>query len=131
MKKTLALLLVLALGSIQFAYATDTTAPLNTANIKIKVSGATQDNRYFLCLPNIGCLSILAAQKGKVYPVIHSFRMDNIFVTNLQDFRLFNEGLPDSCNVTVNTDQTITIYGNITKGPNNSIHLNNLRCSVA
>ena len=130
MKKFLAMCLAISclnlIGFVQTAYGDD------FANVRIKISGAAKDNRYFLCLPNIGCLSILAATtKGKIYPVTHSFEMDNIFVTNMDDFRVHPQGLPTSCNVTVKTNQTITIYGKITQGQNDSILINQLHCSVS
>ena len=124
MKKFLVLLLTL--GCMQFAYADNDP----TANIKIKISGAVKDNRYFLCVPNIGCLSILAAQKGRIYPIYHPIEMDKMYVANLQNFRLHSQGLPSSCNVTVNTNQTITIYGKLITGSNNTVLVNNLRCSL-
>lgn len=120
------LILLCALSYIQMGYAADT----QTANIKIKISGALNDNRYFLCLPNIGCLSILAAQKGKVYPIFHSIQMDNFFVTNMNSFRVTPQGRPDSCNVTVNTNQTLTIYGKLIPGPDDTVHVDKLRCVV-
>jgi hypothetical protein len=130
MKKFMIMLLALScfqvMGLMQPVYADD------TAKIKIKISGAVRDNRYFLCLPNIGCLSILAATtKGRIYPIIHAIEMDNMFVADMNDSSIHRQGLPPSCNVTVKTNQTITIYGNITKGRNESIHVNRLRCSVS
>jgi hypothetical protein len=53
MKKLL--LLALSLMSLQNpAFAG------STANIHIRIAGAASDNTYFLCIPNVGCLSILA-----------------------------------------------------------------------
>ncbi|RDI44550.1 hypothetical protein [Aquicella lusitana] len=127
MRKFLILVLALALGCMQFANAAETDA----ANIKIKIAGATSDNRYFMCMEGIGCLSILAAQKGKVYPIFHSFNMDYIYIANLEDnFRLSKQGLPKSCDTTVNTNQTVTIYGKI-QAKNGAVYVQNLHCTVA
>ncbi len=124
MKKFFAILATV--GCIQFASAAD----MNAANVSIKISGALADNRYFLCLPDVGCLSIhAAAKKGKVYPVFHSFDMEKIFVANLNTYRIYPQGLPDSCNVTVNPNQTLTIYGNlVTKADQTRVE--KLRCTV-
>lgn len=121
-------LLVLALSIItmQVAHADD------TANIKIKISGAMKDNRYFLCMENVGCLSILAAEKGKVYPVFHQIPMDNLYITDANNnFAVYGQGLPSSCNVTVDTNHTITISGSIAPGPHNTVRVNQLHCTVS
>lgn len=123
MKKLLLLLLSLVL--IPSVYAAD------SANIKIKVNGAITNNRYFMCLPNVGCLSILAAKKGKVYPVLSKIKMSGIYVADTASkMRLNPQGLPASCNVIVNPKQTITISGTLAAGPNNSVVLKQLRCSL-
>lgn len=103
----------------------------DTANIKIKVSGSTSDNRYFLCLPNVGCLSIKAAAHGKIYPFYHPIEMQGIYVTNLETLKVNGMGLPQSCNVNVSQGQTLTIQGNIAQGPNHSVYINGLHCSLS
>ncbi|MBV9576832.1 MAG: hypothetical protein JO149_09435 [Gammaproteobacteria bacterium] len=123
-------LLILALTYLSISTASLAFAD-NTANIRIKMTGATQDNRYFLCLPDVGCLSILAAQKGKIYPIIHSIEMSNIFVTDVSNnLKVSPQGLPASCNVTVAPNQTITITGSIKTGSNKSVYINQLHCTV-
>jgi len=123
MKKIL--MLLLAISSLQLAYAYD------AANIKIKIAGAIQKNDYFLCVPDLGCLSILDAQKGKIYPITHELEMENMYVLNADGFRLTPLGLPKSCNVKVATHQTITISGKLVKGPQDVVHINQLHCSVS
>jgi hypothetical protein len=118
------LLLILTLATVQFAYATE------TANIKIKVSGPIKDNSYFLCVPDLGCLSILAAKKGKVFPVNHDVDMNTVFVTDVNTMRVYNQGLPKSCDVSVKTNQTITIYGNLASR-GDKVKINQLRCVVS
>lgn len=124
MKKLL--LLIFILCCIPFAYA---RGELETANIKIHITGAVKDNRYFLCMPSIGCLSILAGAQGKVFPIIHSFKLEDLFVSNLNDFKVYPEGLPRSCQGTVEVNHTITIYGNLVKGAN-GIYLSGLHCTI-
>ena len=124
-------LFILAMTVLSMSFTTLAMAD-NTANIKIKLSGAIHDNRYFICLPNIGCLSVLAAQKGKIYPIVHSFQMNDIFLTDASDnLKVHPQGLPASCDVTVNENQTITISGNIVTGANKSVYINKLHCSLS
>ena len=122
MKKLIFMLF--ALTCVQFAYAAD------SANIKIKISGVS-NNRYFLCIPDMGCLSILAAQKGKVFPILRDIDMNTIFVTDTNNYHVHSQGLPDSCNVVVKTNQTITIYGKLVVKPSERVQVNQLRCSVS
>lgn len=118
-------ILILTIISVQFAYAA------NSAKIKINIAGAFNQNKYFLCLPNLGCLSIKAAQKGKVYSIFRPVEMNTIFVMNTKNFHAYSQGLPESCNVTVGQNQTLTIYGKLMPGPNNSVKLNQLRCTLS
>ncbi|MBX3708652.1 MAG: hypothetical protein KIT56_05545 [Gammaproteobacteria bacterium] len=124
MKKLLVLLATLA--SIQVALADD------AANIKLKISGASSDNRYFLCLPDTGCLSILAAQKGKVFPILHPVEISGIFIADAQNnFAITPQKLPHSCHTTINTNQTATISGKLTTGKNKSVNLSQLNCTIS
>lgn len=125
MKKLLSALLISACVTSVFA---DDTA----ANIQIKVSGAIHDNRYFLCLPNVGCLSILGASRGKVFPVFHPVEMDGIYVADASHgLQVSPQGLPASCDTTVATSKTVTISGSIAPAKNGMVKINNLRCSVS
>ncbi len=123
--KKIILLSVLLISSIQFAYAAD------TANIKIKIAGAINDNRYFMCMQNVGCLSIRAANKGKTYPVNQAVEVNGIYLVNMKNNRLFPQALPASCNTTVKPQQTLTITGTLAKGNNDSARVNELRCTVS
>lgn len=130
MKKILCLLA--ALLCVQIAHADPAANASASANIRINVSGAKADNTYFLCLPGVGCLSILAAQKGKVFQVFRPIHMSNIYVTNVdKGFRVSAEGLPTSCNVVVQPSQTITISGQIDPVGNSNTAIKQLRCSVS
>ena len=121
--KKLLVLTMLVMTSMQI-YAAD------TANIKIKIAGAIHDNSYFLCVPDIGCLSILAAKKGKVYPMLNPVEMNTVFITDTRTMRVYNQGLPQSCNVTVQKNQTITIQGSLQTQPGGKVILKNLHCVI-
>jgi len=123
MKKRAAILLMMLI-QIPAVYAAE------TANINIKISGAIHDNRYFMCMPDVGCLSILAAKKGKVFSMINPLPMNTIFITNTRTMRVYNQGLPKSCDTTVQPNKTITIYGNLVKQHHDKVVLQHLRCVI-
>ncbi len=103
---------------------------LDAATIKIRINGAIHDNRYFLCLPEIGCLSLLAAKKGKIYPVLHPIQMNSLFINNIRTFHVSLAGQPASCNVNVNIGQSVIISGNLSVDAKDQVHVNQLRCAV-
>ena len=103
----------------------------DSANIKVKLNGALKDNRYFLCMEGVGCLSVLAGDRGKVYPVYHSIVMDKIYIANMDDFSVHPQGLPSSCDKQIEPNQTVTITGTIVSGPNKSVHVTQLKCSIS
>jgi hypothetical protein len=125
MKKLLSVLLLsLCVGSV---FADD-----SAANVKIHIASPSHDNRYFLCLSGVGCLSIKVANEGKVFPVFHSIAMDNIYVADAGKGLLVSpQGLPSSCNVTVSANQTIAISGSITPMADGRVKVNNLHCTVS
>jgi hypothetical protein len=122
MKKLL--ILLIALTSFQMA------STVNAANIKIKVGGI-QDNRYFLCLPSVGCLSMKAAQKGKVYPIHNTFKVSQLFVTDRGTQRLSPQAAASSCNAMIESNQTVTISGQLSVQTDNSVRINQLHCSIS
>ncbi|VVC74941.1 hypothetical protein AQUSIP_02150 [Aquicella siphonis] len=120
------LILFIALAGIQTALADD------AANIKIKINGAMGDNRYFLCLPDVGCLSMLAAQKGKIYPIFHSVDLSEMYITDTgNSFHLSAQNPGSSCNTSVDTNQTVTITGNLANKGNGGVSINQLHCKIS
>jgi len=117
--------------SLCIILSTQTAFAADTVNIKIKISGATKDNRYFLCLRDVGCLSILAAQRGKVFPILRPIEMSGIFVEEVtREIHLSPQGLPASCSGKVDVNHTITITGQLNvKG--NKAHVNRLNCVMS
>ncbi|OGT36928.1 MAG: hypothetical protein A3F11_09120 [Gammaproteobacteria bacterium RIFCSPHIGHO2_12_FULL_37_14] len=113
------------LTNIQLIYAAD------TANIKIKIASPMNDNRYFMCVRNVGCMSIRAAKEGKIFPVMHTIEMDNIYIVNLKNNQLYSQGLPSSCSIPVKPLQTVTISGKLSTGSNNSARIDQLRCAIS
>lgn len=121
--------LIVLLLSFIFMPAVHATS---ATRIQIKIDGPIKDNRYFLCMSGTGCLSIMAAKKGKVFPILRPVQMNNIFILNLKNnMRITPQGLPSSCDKTVNPNQTITITARLTNGKNNLPQLNGLHCSVS
>lgn len=124
MRKMLILISLLVFGA-PFAFADSAT------KIKIKLNGNTSQNQYFLCLPSVGCLSVLAAQKGKVYPIFHEVNMSQIYITDRSNYRVTPQTSASSCNTTVNTNQTVTVSGNITVAKDGGVRVNQLRCAIS
>lgn len=102
----------------------------HSANLNIKIAGAGKDNTYFLCLEHTGCVSMLAANHGKVFP-LDAGQVNRIFMVNSGNLRVYMQPLPKSCNVNVDANQTLTVKGKIVKGANDNTHIGNLECSVA
>lgn len=122
MKKLLLLLILITI--------TQTSFGVETANIRMNISGATYDNRYFLCMPDIGCLSILAANHGKIYPIMHSFTVEGMFLSNVDNFKVYPIPLPPSCRTSVETNQTLIIRGHIVTGPLGAAYVSQLNCRI-
>ncbi len=122
MKKLLALTVCL------FSSAICTLANADDAKLQIKVSGASKNNTYFLCLDGSGCVSMFAADHGKTYP-LSSGSVDRIFMVNRTNLRTYFQPIPASCNVTVNPNQTLTVHGKVVQDAN-SAHIENMKCDV-
>lgn len=123
MKRLISLVLMVLMNG-QCAYAAD------VANIKIRLSGSIHDNTYFLCMPELGCLSILAAKKGRVFSMMNPIEMNTLFITNTRTMRVYNQGLPASCNVSVPKNKTITIYGNLQVKGDDNVVVKNFHCVI-
>lgn len=116
------LILVLSLIFMHTAHAGD------FAKLRMKISGPIKDNRYFLCVSNAGCVSILIGNKGKLFP-LNEGDVDRIFLTNVSNMKMSMQKLPQSCHVSVNSNQTLTVRGTIVER-NGGAQLANLNCSV-
>jgi hypothetical protein len=102
----------------------------NGANLNIKVSGIGNKNTYFLCVDGVGCVSMLAAEKGRIYPLTPG-QVNRIFLLNSGNLRTYFQKLPVSCNVNVDANQTLTVKGKIVKSANDNTRIEKLECSVA
>ena len=122
MKKILIAVLSLTLLNSAFA--------LDTAKLRMKISGAVKDNRYFMYVGSAGCLSVYAAQHGKEFP-LDAGTVKNVEMVNMGNLRGYNQTIPSSCNVTVNKNQTLTVSGKLVTGRDNKVEIHNLSCSVA
>ncbi len=107
-----------------------TTFADDIANLRVKISGATADNRYFLCVGSAGCVSIKAGDEGKTYP-INPGSMNYLYTTNVENMRLYTQELPRSCQVAVKENQTVTVTGHIVASNDQKVHIENLNCKVA
>lgn len=103
----------------------------DAANIKINIASPAKDNRYFFCMPNVGCLSIQAGNQGKVYPIYRAIEMPTMYVMNVENRQVYNQGLPASCQTTVETGHTVSIHGRLVVEKDGSLHVSGLGCSVS
>lgn len=100
--------------------------------LKIKISGSTK-NDYFLCLYNIGCISMkIANDKSHAYPISANDiqNLNKVVIANINNKRIYKQSLANSCNVKVNENQNITIYGQLTT-KNAAPYINNLHCTIS
>lgn len=113
---------ILSLIFINSAYA-------NTPSLRIKISGVNKNNTYFLCVANVGCLSLLAAEtRGKVFP-IESGHISYIFTANAKNYQMFPQSLPKSCNIVLNDNEILTISGELRENKK-KVRINYLNCSI-
>lgn len=106
------------------AYADD------ISRLRMKIAGPINDNRYFLCVTNAGCVSILAGNKGKAFPIMGG-NINNIFTTNITTRQMSTQPLPASCQISVDEGKTLTVSGRLVKGQNGNTFINNLHCTVS
>jgi hypothetical protein len=121
MKKLL--IAILSLVFLSSAYAED-------AKLRMKIAGPINNNRYFLCVSTVGCVSILNGNRGHQYP-LNPGDVTKIFTVDAGNMSYHQQPLPASCNVKVNDNQTMTVTGHLVANPNGKVQINNLHCSVA
>lgn len=123
MKKIL--IAVLGLVMMSSVYADD------FAKLSIKISAPVKNNSYFLCLYGVGCLNATSGSRGKEFG-ISPFDMGNItkiVITDSNTMRMYEQPNPDSCNVTVKSDQKLTITGTL-QVKNATPYISNLQCRI-
>ena len=124
MKKLIGLLFCIAsLNNVVYADG-------NTAKLSIQISGIGSENKLFLCSNENGCYSMLAAKKGKIFPVTTG-EINRIFLMNASNLRTYFQTLPSSCKVTLDANQTLTVKGKIVKGVNDNLYVKDMKCSVS
>lgn len=106
-----------------------TTVFADEAKLRMKISGPVNNNRYFLCVSNVGCVSIFSGNKGKVYP-LDTGEISNIYTVDGSNLSMHTQTLPSSCNVTVKDNQTLTVKGTLVKGTNGKVVISNMHCSI-
>lgn len=121
MKKLFLVLTLLVVNFSAFA--------LDIATLRMDIKGPVNDNRYFLCLPNMGCMSILAGNRGKGFPV-NPGKVQNIMAADMKTRHMDVQPLPASCNVSLRENQTLIIKGNLITKPNR-VNISNLHCRLS
>ena len=120
MKKTSLLIGVLSLSVF---------GSVNAANVSVKMTGPTHNNRYFLCLYDVGCMSMeKAAQQNKFS--ISSGTMKNLLkiaVTDTKTMQVYTQPISHSCQVEVDKNQTVNITGSLSVD-GDTVRINQLEC---
>ncbi len=101
----------------------------NEPKLHMQISGDIKKT-YYLCVSNAGCVNLAAGVKGKKFPITPG-DVNYIFMTNAANLRMYPQPLPDSCQIEINGNQTLTVSGIITKAANDHIYIQSLRCSIA
>lgn len=121
MKKLLMTLLSLIL--MHPAYA-------ESAKLRMKIAGPVQNNKYFLCVTNAGCINMNAGKHGKIVPIGNG-TINNIFTLDRSSLRMYPQALPHSCQVSVAEGQTMTVIGKLIQGTKGRVAIQNLRCAIS
>lgn len=124
MKKLLAALCMLLLSNSIFA--------ADVAMVKVHIADPIAENKYFICLYNVGCLSIRAGDNGKAFPMMPQDigNIEKFVVTDVTDMSMYTTPSNNSCNVQVNAGQTLTVSGQLVVAKSGPV-IKNLRCSVS
>lgn len=98
------------------------------AKLRMKISGVSQ-NKYYLCLNTVGCVSIHAGNHGTVYPM-NAGSINYIIPVNAANLRLHQQTLPKSCEIDVKPNQTVTITGRLESKTKDQIYITHLKCTI-
>lgn len=96
--------------------------------LRIQISGP-ENNHYFLCLNNTGCVSIYAGNKGMVFPLDET-QVDNLIVADIVNKKMYIQPVPKSCSDSLKDGQTLTISGNLALAHNQAIYIKHLNCAI-
>lgn len=122
MKKLILILMSMMLVNIAHAG--------NPPTLRLKIAGSNKNNTYFLCVANLGCVSLYEGAEGKKYPM-DAGKVYYIFTANAKNFRMYTQPLPSSCKVNLSNNQTLVVSGKLVRGVNNgNAYIDNLACSV-
>lgn len=110
-------------------FAVNAHADNESAHLVIKIASTKQDNTYFLYVEDVGCVSLQAANHGKIFPLTPG-HIDHLLLVNSGTMQVYPQPIPKSCDVLVKSKQTLIIKGKIVE-KNDKVYVNKLTCSVA
>lgn len=125
MLKKLLFVLAISAISIQSAFA-------DITKIKINITDPVKANTYFACIYGVGCLSIKAANQGKVFasdPVDLS-NMLKFVIANGETMQIYTQPIDSSCTGIAGKNQTLTISGKLVVTKSGPV-VKNLHCNIA
>lgn len=115
--------------NISFLFVLNSAYASSIPNLEMKISGNIK-NTYYLCVSNAGCVNLAAGVQGKSFPV-SAGNINYVFITNAANTRMYPQPLPNSCQIALNKNETLTVSGEVTKAANDDIFIKKLHCSVA
>lgn len=95
---------------------------------KLRINVTSNAGNEYLCVSQLGCINI-AQGHGRSFPLPPG-NVSYIFLANGNNYRMFPQPLPNSCNVSVKENQTLVVSGSVAKAGNDNMHINQLRCSL-
>lgn len=123
------LILIMAIIFMKLGYADDVSSN-PTANIRLAISGAGKTNRFYLCMPGVGCLSLTAGAKGQVFKMMSPIEINRLFLSDIEKRNLSFANPPKSCANTVDLNQTVTFKGRLITDGKNRLTIEGLTCSI-
>lgn len=114
-------------GMIMSVMLINTAHAGDMPNIHIMVSGAAHDSSSYICVSHMDCINLAATSHMNTVPMGPG-SINNIDILDAAQHRIYAQALPASCQVTVNSNQTLTVSGHAVNG---GTHINNLHCSLS
>lgn len=107
-------------------------AHADDAKLKMKITGPVNNNRYFLCVSTVGCVSIFAGNKGKIYP-LDPGAVTNIYTVDAANMSMhMQKAAMGNCHdINVQDNQTLTVSGKLTPEANGAVGISNMHCTVS
>jgi hypothetical protein len=113
----------MAVIAMQPAFAEE----VGVAKLKMKITSRINEKSYALCLSEM-CYPLI--QKNKVIP-IETGKLTSVIMTDIANMQMHFQKMPASCQVSLKSNQTLVVSGQLVQKGNKAVVVNNLRCVVS